>query len=178
MNMKSVAKVAIVVSSFIAACQKSPERKVDELSEDQKNAVAKADEARREADNKSAKAYDEANRTIQKEQQKVDDKASEVARNADSVREDTRKSVEEDLGKVDRRIVELRTKLATAKATKAPRAELENSLHTLQAKSDALRKSIPDIQNASPATLGSIKSNFEARISELEKSLDDLERKV
>ncbi len=176
--MKSAVTVAIAMGSLIVACQKSPEKQMDELSEAQKNAAAKADEARREADKMATKAQHEADQTIQKEQQKVDDKASEVAHNAEVAREDARKKIEEDLGKVDKRLVDFRTKLATAKTTKAPRADLEQSLRSLQAKSDAVKKNIPQIQNASPATLGSLKTDLELRISEIEKSLDDLERRV
>ena len=176
--MKSAITVAILMGSFVVACQKSPDKQAEELSETQKNAAAKADEARREAENKSVKAQNEADKTVQREQQKVDDKTDEVARNADAVRQDARKKIEEDLGRLDKRLIDLRTKLSTTKTTKVPRADLEQSLRSLQAKSEAVKNSIPEIQTAPPATLGSVKTNLESRISEIEKSLDDLERKV
>jgi chromosome segregation ATPase len=177
-EMKAAALFAVLTVWFVVACQKSPEKQAEELSETQKTAAANADKARREADEKAAKAQHEADEQVQKEQKKVDEKVGEIARDADVARADARKKLEEDLGKVDKRLIDLRTKLATAKTTKMPRSYLEESLRNLQAKSEAVKSSIPEIQTASPVALGSVRTTLQSRITEIEKSLDDLERKV
>jgi hypothetical protein len=173
--MKATVSSVVLAMTFAVGCQKSVEQKNQELAETRQEAAENADQARREAADKAAKAYNEADEKIQKEQQKVNEKTAEVVKESDSVRDDFRKKAEEDLGKVDKRIVDLHTKIATAKTTKAPRATLEASLKNLQVKSESLHQ---NVANATEATIGTVKNDFESQISQLEKSLDELERQV
>jgi chromosome segregation ATPase len=176
--MKATVSSVILSLALSVGCQKSVEQKSEELADTRQQAAENADQARREASDKAAKAYNEADETVQKEQQKVNEKAADVARTADSVRDNFRKEAEEELGKVDKRIIDLNTKLATAKKTKAPRAELEASLKGLQTKSQSLHQNVANIQNTTEAAITTVKSDFEAQISQIEKSLDELERQV
>ena len=138
--MKATVSSVILSLALSVGCQKSVEQKSEELADTRQQAAENAEQARREAAEKAAKAYNEADEKVQKEQQKVNEKTAEVVRSADGVREDVRKKVEEDLGKVDKRIVDLHTKIATAKTTKVPRANLEASLKGLQTKSRSLHE--------------------------------------
>lgn len=176
--MKATVSSVVLALTFAVGCQKSVEQKNQELADTRQQAAENADQARREAADKAAKAYNEADEKVQKEQQKVNDKAAELTKASDSVRDDFRKKAEEDLGKVDKRIVDLHTKIATAKSTKTPRATLEASLKNLQTKSESLHQNVANIQNATETTIGTVKSDFESQISQIEKSLDELERQV
>lgn len=176
--MKATVSSVILSLALSVGCQKSVEQKSEELADTRQQAAENADQARREAADKAAKAYNEADEKVQKEQQKVNEKAAEVANTADGVRADVRKQVEEDLGKVDKRIVDLHTKIATAKTTKVPRASLEASLKGLQTKSQSLHQDVANLGTATEASLDSVKSNLKAQIAQIEKSLDELERQV
>ena len=176
--MKSFIPAVVLASVFAFGCQKSAESKVDELSETQENATAKSDEARREADIKSAKAYDEANQKIANERDKVAEKTDDVAASIASVRADLQRTMEEKLSSVDKRLIDLREKISTSKTTKTPKVELEQSLSGLKTQSAAMRDGIPNVQSAGASALGSMKTDFEARINQLEQSIDDLEHKV
>lgn len=173
--MKAKLSSLAMALTLVVGCQKSPQQKSEELAETRQEAAANADEARREAAEKAAKAYDEADHKVQKEQDKVNEKAAELAQEAGAVRDDFRKKAEEDLGKVDKRIVDLHTKIVTAKSTKAPRSTLEASLKGLETKSQSLHK---NVANVTDATVNNVKNEFESQLSELEKSLDALERQV
>jgi len=176
--MKSFIPVAVLASVFAVGCNKSAESKVEELSEAQRAAANKSDEARREADIKSAKAYDESNEKIAEERQKVAEKADDVSASIQSARADLQRTMEEKLAKVEKRLIDVREKISTTKTTKAPKVELEQSLSGLRIQSAAIRDTIPNVQNAGASALGSMKTDFEARINQLEQSLDELERRV
>jgi predicted nucleic acid-binding Zn-ribbon protein len=176
--MKSFISVAVLASAFAFGCNKSTESKVEELSEAQEAASNKADEARREADIKSAKAYDEANQKIANEREKVAEKTDDVTASIATARADLQRTMEEKLAKIDKRLVDLREKISTSKTTKAPRADLEQSLAGLKTQSASMRDTIPNVQNAGASALGAMKTDFEARVNQLEQSLDELERRV
>lgn len=176
--MKSLISVAVLASAFAFGCQKSTANQVEELSEAQEAASNKADDARREADIKSAKAYDEANRKIADEREKVAEKTDDVAASIATARADLQRTMEERLAKVEKRLIDVREKIATSKTTKAPRTDLEQSLSGLKTQSAAMRDTIPNVQNAGASALGAMKTDFEARVTQLEQSLDELERKV
>ena len=176
--MKSFIPAVVLASIFAIGCQKSAENKVDELSQTQEAAANKSDEARREADIKSAKAYDEANQKIADERAKVAEKTEDVAASIATARADLQRTMEEKLAKVEKRLIDLREKISTAKTTKTPKPELEQSLNGLKTQSAAMRDSVNNVQAAGATALGSMKTDFEARINQLEQSIDDLERKV
>jgi exonuclease VII small subunit len=75
-------------------------------------------------------------------------------------------------------LVDLREKISTAKTTKTPRAELEQSLSSLKNQSASMRDTIPNVQQAGASALGAMKTDFEARVNQLEQSVDELERRV
>ena len=176
--MKSFIPAVVVAGIFAFGCHKSAEGKVDELSETQEAAANKSDEARREADIKSAKAYDEANQKIADERAKVAEKTDDVAASIATARADLQRTMQDKLSKVDQRLIDLREKISSAKTTKTPKVELEQSLTGLKTQSAAMRDSINNVQAAGAAALGSMKTDFEARINQIEQSIDELERKV
>lgn len=176
--MKAIVSSVALSLLFGVGCQKSVEQKSEELADTRQQAAENADQARREAADKAAKAYNEADEKVAKEQQKVNEKAAEVADTANSVRDDFRKKAEQDLGKVEKRIVDLKTKIATAKTTKAPRADLEASLNGLKTKTESLHRNVSNVQATTESSVTAVKNDFEAELARIEKSLDELERQV
>jgi chromosome segregation ATPase len=177
-KMKSFVTTAILTGVVAMGCQNSAERKVDQLAEAQQNANIKADDARREADIKSAKAYDEANEKIREEREKVGEKTADVEKSLTQARAELKKDMEEKLGKLDKRLIDLHTKIATKTTTKVPRTDLEQNLQSIKDQTASLRSNVPSIDATGAASLSATKDNFEARVSQIEKSLDDLENKV
>lgn len=178
--MKATMSVALLtsVTALALGCQKSQEKQAEELAETRQNAAENIDDAQREAAEKSAKAYNEANQEVVEEQAKVNKEAVELNRTIESARTDVRNEVVEQLGKIDKRIVDLQTKITTAKTTKAPREELQQSLRGIQSKSELLHKDVDAIQATTTTSLDTIKTSFRTQIDQLEKALDELERRV
>ncbi len=176
--MKPNLLVAIAATLVCFGCDRSVEKKTSDLAETRQKAAENMVAARGEAADKSAKAYVEAEEKVGKEQANVDKQAVEVARSIETERVDLKTHMEEQLGKIDKRMIDLNTKIATSKTTKSPRQELEVSLRGLQSKSATLRKNVDGVRTATEVSLGATKVDFDAALVQIEKSLDELERKV
>lgn len=176
--MKSFVTTAILAGALVFGCKNSAEQKVDDLSEAQQKANAKADEARREADIKSAKAYEEANEKIRDEREKVAEKTADLDKSLVSARDELKRNMEEKLGKLDKRIIDLQTKIETKKNIKTPRSDLERSLQSIKDQAATLRSNVPSVDSTDASTLATTRDNFDARLNQLDKSLGDLEDKV
>jgi hypothetical protein len=176
--MKSLISVVCVASAFAFACEKSADKQAEELREAERTAAQKTAEARQEADVKAAKAYEEVDRTAAAQNEKVADKAQDVTESLVTSKEELRKDVEEDLNSIDKKLVDLRTKLSTSKTVKGSRTEAEASLKSLREQSEGLRRDMAQIQTATADAFGGLKSNLKSRADMLEKSIDELEDKI
>ncbi|HET9958694.1 MAG TPA: hypothetical protein VFQ61_29575 [Polyangiaceae bacterium] len=176
--MKSLISVVCVASALAFACQKSPEKQAEELREAERNAEQKTVEARQEADVKAAKAYEEVDRTAANQNEKVADKAQDVNDSLMTAREDLRKDIEGDLNSIDKKLVDLRTKLNNSKTVKTSRTEMDASIRLLKDQSEALRRDMSQIQTSSADAFGNLKSNLKSRVDNLEKSVDDIDNKM
>ncbi len=176
--MKCFVTTAILAGALAFGCKNSAEQKVEDLSEAQQKANANADEARREADIKSAKAYEEANEAIRDEREKVAEKTAEVDKSLVNARDELKRSMEEKLGKLDKRIADVQTKIATKKDMKTPRADLDRSLQSIKDQAATLRSNVPSVDSTDSTTITTTRDNFEARLNQIDKSLDELEDKV
>jgi chromosome segregation ATPase len=174
----AITALSLLALSTVAGCDKSADKKAEEVAEAQRTANQRSVEAQNEANDKANKAQIEANDTIVKEQNKAAAKADDLNKDLAVKREDLRKSLEKDLASVDKRVIDLRTKVSTAKNTKAPKAELEAAIKDIQGQSDALKKSISNVAATTADSFAATKTNLETQVSALAKSLDDIEKKV
>ncbi len=174
----AITALSLLALSTVAGCDKSADKKAEEVAEAQRTANQRSIEAQSEANDKANKAQIEANDTIVKEQNKAAVKADELNKDLVVKREDLRKSLEKDLASVDKRVIDLRTKVSAAKSTKTPKAALEAAIKDIQSQSDALKKSISNVAATTADSFEATKSNLETQISALGKSLDDIEKKV
>lgn len=177
------------ISVWATGCEKSQDQRNRDVAEAHDDAVKKTTEVVQEANQKSAEAQQEANEKIAKEQQaaaekigkeqaKLDKTVAENNKDTETAVADLRKDLEARLTKLDKRLIDVRAKIKSATQTKTPRPQLTQSLEDQQAKSDSLRRAITDLKLTNETSLGSTKQSLEARLDQLSKSIDELERGV
>ena len=174
----AVAAFSLLALAAVSGCDKSADKKAEEVAEAQRLANQRSVEAQDEANRKSDKAQAQANDTILKEQNKAAQKAEDLNKDLDAKREDLRKNLEKDIAKVDKRVIDLKTKVSTSKTTKTPKPELEAAIKDVQGQSDALKKSLSNVAATTADSFEATKSNLESQVTALSKSIDDLEKKV
>lgn len=177
------------IGVFATGCEKSQDERNREVAEAHDNAVKKTTEVVQEANQKSAEAQQEANDKIAKEQQaaaekvakeqaKLDKTVAENNKDTETAVVDLRKDLEARLAKLDKRLIEVRAKIKSAAQTKTPRPQLTQSLDDQQAKTESLRRAITDLKLTPDTSLSTTKQSLEARLDQLSKSIDELERGV
>ncbi len=179
--MKSIASAfatTILSVAVLAGCDNSADRAAKEAAEAQAKADKTAQDSLREAREKTAQAYDQANTKIANAQAKADDKVNEARKTFAEVRTEAQKDFSEKLGKADKRIVDLRTRLETSKSLKQPRTDLDKDMKELQAQSTSLRTQVNDVPMALETTWEGTRKDIQTRLDKLTTSIDALERKI
>lgn len=178
--MKLIASSLTVLFTIaaLAGCDNSADRAAKEAAQAQEKADKTAAEAMKEARDKTAEAYGEANRKIANEQANADDKANEARKTFVEVRTDLHNSYTKDLAKLDKRIVDLRTRIETSKVLKASRADLDKDVKDIQIQSDQLRTKTNEVPVALEANVDTVKKDLQLRLDNLGKSIDALEHKL
>jgi len=177
-TISSFATTTILSLAVLAGCDNAADRAAQEAREAQVKADKTAQDSLREAREKTAEAYGEANRKIGETQAKADEKLNEAKKAFADIRHDAQESLTKDLAKVDKRIVDVRTRVETSKVVKQTRTELDKDLKDVQMQSDALRTKVNDVGMTLEANWETVRKDLATRMDNLNKSIDALERKV
>jgi hypothetical protein len=170
--------IALALAACLGACEKPAATKAEEVNLAQATANQRSAEAQLEANQKANVAQQKANETIDKEQDKVALKVDNLAKDMTARRSDLRVSMEKSMASVDKRIIDITTKVKLAKTTKMPRESLNASLKDLQVRSDTLKKSSASVATATAESYDGIKASLDAEVTALGKSMDELEAKI
>ncbi len=171
-------KNIVLLSLMLVACDRSLEKKEEDLARTREKTDEKVAQATHRADDKVINAYDEANQKIARAEGTANRKAVELTAAIVETRDDLRKRTTERLGTLDKRLVNLRTKITTASTTKTPKPDLETQLTVLSTKSEGLRTSIANVSASSADTLAAAQADIDAQLAQLSKAIDDLEGRV
>ncbi|CAN5801465.1 hypothetical protein BH09MYX1_BH09MYX1_52330 [soil metagenome] len=169
MQNNAFAPVLVAVLALGAfACDKSPEK-----------AQQEAAEAQRQADMKQASAYDTADKQATEAQTEADKKLFAAKDSLVTAQQELTTKTEDTLGKMDARIIDLRSKLASAKTTKRPRAELEKNIDDLVAQLKDARTTLSTAKQAPDATaFNGAKARLDTQVSAIDATLSNLEKDV
>jgi chromosome segregation ATPase len=150
----------IALAIFAVACEKN-ERSSQEITS------AQMDAGRR---------YEDPGQTTGIEQGRTD--LNKQQRDSFAMKDDFRKDMDEKVAKIDKRLIDVRTKIDTAKTLKAPKAELNTQLDALHAQSNKMRRDLSDIQAVPDANFDQVKHDYKQRLDDLDKKVDDLEKRL
>lgn len=157
---------------------------------------AEADRALREADQKAAQVASEVDRKVaevkknaaeetdalrREAAEKMNDVnavAREKGAEADAAlakaREDVRIGASRRLETLDKDVVELRTKIEK----KLPKVDADKIVQSLDARSEAVRQSLRELDEATTANLASMKKALDQRVEELDRAIADAKKRV
>ena len=129
-----------------------------------------ADKARTEADEKVADANREATDKINAARADADKKVADAQADFLKLREDYRHSVNNDLVKIDKDIVDLEAKAKTA--TGKTKANIDSALPNIHALRDSVTTEYRSLELASAVTWDDAKGRVEKAVDDLKKAID------
>ena len=159
-----------------AACQKEPEKAVQEAEKATAEANQKADNAMAKANEQSAQAYDKAAASSERAYDKAADKWAEASQTLVSARNDYVKSATDKLTDIDKDLVDIRAKIE--KTTKVVPADVDAEWKGAKARLEGIRGSVRDINYTAPQAFTATKTDLDAKIDEIKKAVDDLKKRA